>query len=86
MTKASGRASWSGWWLARALDQATDPFMLAVAIGASCAFILPIGHQNNLLVMGPGGYRFGDFWRVGLGLEIVVLLVSLAVIPVVWPF
>ena len=50
---------------------------MAVAIGASCAFLTPIGHQNNLLVMGPGGYRFGDYWRMGLPLEILILAVSL---------
>ncbi len=55
----------------------TDPFLMAVAIGSSCAFLTPIGHQNNLLVMGPGGYRFGDYWRMGLPLELLILLVSL---------
>lgn len=66
--------------LARALGQPADPFLLAIAIGASCAFILPIGHQNNLLVMGPGGYRFGDFWRVGLWLEVVSIAVATPVL------
>ncbi|MCA9421770.1 MAG: anion permease, partial [Nitrospira sp.] len=50
-----------------------DPFLMAVAIGASCSFLTPIGHQNNLLVMGPGGYRFGDYWRMGLPLELLIL-------------
>jgi di/tricarboxylate transporter len=63
-----------------------DPFLMAVAIGASCDFLTPIGHQNNTLILGPGGYRFGDFWRVGLPLDLVVVLVAVAVIPMVWPF
>lgn len=63
----------------------TDPFLMAVAIGASCAFLTPIGHQNNLLVMGPGGYRFGDYWRMGLPLELLILLVSLPLLVFVWP-
>ena len=63
-----------------------DGFLIAVAIGASCDFLTPFGHHNNTIIMGPGGYRFGDFWRVGLGLEAVVLLASLLVIPLVWPF
>jgi di/tricarboxylate transporter len=62
--------------LARALDAPIDPFLLATAIGASSAFLTPIGHQNNLLVMGPGGYRFADYWRVGLPLELVALAVA----------
>ena len=64
----------------------TDPFLMAVAIGASCAFLTPIGHQNNLLVMGPGGYRFGDYWRMGLPLEILILAVSLPLLLIFWPF
>ena len=63
-----------------------DPFLMAVAIGASCAFLTPIGHQNNLLVMGPGGYRFGDYWRMGLPLEIIILAVSLPLLTIFWPF
>jgi di/tricarboxylate transporter len=72
--------------IAASMGIAPDPFLIAVAIGASCDFLTPFGHHNNTIIMGPGDYRFGDFWRVGLGLEAVVLLVSLAVIPVVWPF
>jgi di/tricarboxylate transporter len=64
---------------------APDAFLIAVAIGASCDFLTPFGHHNNTIIMGPGGYRFGDFWRVGLGLEFVVLLVALLAIPAVWP-
>ena len=71
--------------VARHLDVNTDPFLMAVAIGASCAFLTPIGHQNNLLVMGPGGYRFGDYWRMGLPLELLILLVSLPLLVFIWP-
>ena len=63
--------------IAASMGVAPDPFLIAVAIGASCDFLTPFGHHNNTIIMGPGGYRFGDFWRVGLGLEVVVLLVSL---------
>ncbi len=59
---------------------------MAVAVGASCAFLTPIGHQNNLLVMGPGGYHFGDYWRLGLPLEILIVFVAVPLIPFVWPF
>jgi di/tricarboxylate transporter len=63
-----------------------DPFLMAVAVAASCAFLTPIGHKNNTQVMGPGGYRFGDYWRMGLPLEIIVILVSIPMILLVWPF
>jgi di/tricarboxylate transporter len=72
--------------VAQNLGVNTDPFLMAVAIGASCAFLTPIGHQNNLLVMGPGGYRFGDYWRMGLPLELLILLVSLPLLVFMWPF
>lgn len=71
--------------VAQSLGVNTDPFLMAVAIGASCAFLTPIGHQNNLLVMGPGGYRFGDYWRMGLPLELLILLVSLPLLVYMWP-
>jgi di/tricarboxylate transporter len=71
--------------VAQSLDVHTDPFLMAVAIGASCAFLTPIGHQNNLLVMGPGGYRFGDYWRMGLPLELLILLVSIPLLVFIWP-
>ena len=74
-----------GWALAQQLGVNPDPFLMAVAIGASCAFLTPIGHQNNLLVMGPGGYRFGDYWRMGLPLEILIILVSVPTLLLVWP-
>jgi len=62
-----------------------DSFLMAVAIGASCAFLTPIGHQNNTLILGPGGFRFGDYWRLGLPLEALVVAVSLPLLLVVWP-
>jgi di/tricarboxylate transporter len=70
---------------ARALGVSADPFLMAVAIGSSCAFLTPIGHQNNTLILGPGGFRFGDYWRLGLPLEVVVVAVSLPLILAVWP-
>ncbi|MGE0253234.1 MAG: SLC13 family permease [Alphaproteobacteria bacterium] len=71
--------------IAERLSLNPEPFLMAVAIGASCAFLTPIGHQNNVLVMGPGGYRFSDYWRMGLPLEILIVLVSLPLIAVFWP-
>ena len=72
--------------VAKSLGVNPDPFLMAVAIAASCAFLTPIGHKNNTLIMGPGGYRFGDYWRMGLPLEILVVAVSVPLILVVWPF
>jgi di/tricarboxylate transporter len=63
----------------------SDPLLMAVAIGASCAFLTPIGHQNNTLILGPGGLRFGDYWRLGLPMELLVVAVSIPMILVVWP-
>ena len=63
-----------------------DAFLMAVAIGAACDFLTPIGHQCNTLVMGPGGYRFGDYWRLGLPLSILVLIVGVPLIALVFPF
>lgn len=62
-----------------------DSFLMAVAIGSSCAFLTPIGHQNNTLILGPGGFRFGDYWRLGLPLEILIVLVGIPLLQVVWP-
>jgi len=62
-----------------------DPFLMGVAIGAACDFLTPIGHQCNTLVMGPGGYRFGDYWRLGLPLSIIVLLAGTLLILYFWP-
>jgi di/tricarboxylate transporter len=70
---------------AKSLGVSADPFLMAVAIGASCAFLTPIGHQNNTLILGPGGFRFGDYWRMGLPLEILVVAVSLPALLFFWP-
>ncbi len=72
--------------LAHGLNVSADPFLMAVAVGASCAFLTPIGHQSNTLVMGPGGYRFGDYWKLGLPLQIIIFLVAIPLILRVWPF
>ncbi len=71
--------------LARGMEVSVDPFLMAVAISASCAFLTPIGHQSNTLVMAPGGYRFGDYWRLGLPLSILVVLCSVPAILWIWP-
>lgn len=71
--------------IANTLGVSPDPFLMAVAVAASCAFLTPIGHKNNTLIMGPGGYRFGDYWRMGLPLEIIVIAVSVPTILLVWP-
>ena len=71
--------------IANHLQVSPDPFLMAVAVAASCAFLTPIGHKNNTLVMGPGGYRFGDYWRMGLPLEVLVIMVSIPMIVWVWP-
>ncbi|WP_346797824.1 SLC13 family permease [Halomonas sp. Bachu 37] len=71
--------------LARGFDASLDPFLMVVAVSASCAFLTPIGHQSNTLVLGPGGYRFGDYWKLGLPLSMVVLLTAIPMILLVWP-
>ncbi len=71
--------------VAQQLGVNPDAFLMAVAIGGSCAFLTPIGHQNNALVMGPGGYRFGDYWRMGLPLEVLIVAVSVPMLLMVWP-
>ena len=71
--------------IAKTLTVNPDTFLMAVAIGASCAFLTPIGHQNNTLVMGPGGYRFGDYWKLGLPLEILITVVSIPTLLYFWP-
>jgi di/tricarboxylate transporter len=70
--------------LATQLRLNPDPFLMAVAIGCACDFLTPIGHQCNTLVMGPGGYRFGDYWRLGLPLSVLVVVVASVLIPIVW--
>jgi len=67
------------------LGASPDPFLMAVAVASSCAFLTPIGHKNNTLILGPGGYRFGDYWRMGLPLEIIVVAVAVPAILLVWP-
>ena len=62
-----------------------DPFLMAVAVGASCAFLTPIGHQCNALILGPGGYKFGDYWRLGLPLEIMIVFLGTPLILYFWP-
>jgi len=71
--------------IAKRLDVSPDPFLMGVAVAASCAFLTPIGHKNNTLILGPGGYRFGDYWRMGLPLEILVVAVATPMILWVWP-
>jgi di/tricarboxylate transporter len=71
--------------VAQRLGVQTDPFLMAVAVGASCAFLTPIGHQSNTLVLGPGGYEFGDYWRMGLPLEIMIAAIAVPLIVLVWP-
>ncbi len=71
--------------IALGLGVSPDPFFMAVAVGASCAFLTPIGHQSNTLVLGPGGYAFGDYWRMGLPLEILIVLLAVPMILLVWP-
>lgn len=71
--------------LAERLQLNPDPFLMAVAIGAACDFLTPIGHQCNTLVMGPGGYRFGDYWRLGLPLSLIVIVVGVPTVAMFWP-
>ncbi|MDR9457285.1 MAG: SLC13 family permease [Salegentibacter sp.] len=71
--------------VANGLGYSIDPFLMAVAVGGSCAFLTPIGHQSNTLVMGPGGYKFTDYWRMGLPLEVIIVLVGIPMIMWVWP-
>ena len=70
---------------AHALGMNIDPFLMTVAIGASCSFLTPIGHQNNTLVMGPGGYHFGDYLRMGIWLEVCVIICAIPLILWFWP-
>ncbi len=71
--------------LAHRLHLNPDSFLMAVATGAGCDFLTPIGHQSNTLVMGPGGYKFGDYWRLGLPLSVLVIVVGTPMIALVWP-
>jgi di/tricarboxylate transporter len=71
--------------LATRLGVNMDSFLMAVAIGASCTFLTPIGHQSNTLVLAPGGYRFSDYWRMGLPLDGIIVSVAVSMILIVWP-
>ncbi len=71
--------------IAARLNVNADPFLMAVAVAASAAFLTPIGHKNNTLIMGPGGYRFGDYWRMGLPLEVLIIAVGIPAILWAWP-
>ncbi|ATG43972.1 putative transporter [Phaeobacter piscinae] len=71
--------------MANGLGVSPDPFLMAVAVAASAAFLTPIGHKNNTLVLGPGGYQFGDYWRIGLPLEVLIIAVSIPSILLFWP-
>ena len=71
--------------MATATGTNPDAWLMTVAVAASCAFLTPIGHKNNTIILGPGGYRFGDYWRMGLPLEVLVLIVGLPAILIVWP-
>lgn len=70
---------------AATLGVQADAFLMAVAIGASCAFLTPIGHQNNTLILGPGGFQFGDYWKLGLPISLLVVVISLPLLLLVWP-
>jgi di/tricarboxylate transporter len=72
--------------LSHAIGVNADPFLMCVAVGASCAFLTPIGHQSNAMVMAPGGYRFSDYWRMGLPLSVLVVVVGVPTILWFWPF
>ncbi len=71
--------------VANGLGASPDPFLLATAIGVSCDFLTPIGHQSNTLVMGPGGYKFGDYWRMGLAIEVLVVITAVPLLLIFWP-
>jgi di/tricarboxylate transporter len=70
---------------ARELGVSPDAFLMAVAVGSSCAFVTPVAHQNNTLILGPGGFRFGDYWRLGLVVQLVVIAVAVPMLMWVWP-
>jgi di/tricarboxylate transporter len=71
--------------LAQQLGYRIDPFLMAVAFGAGSDFLSPIGHQSNTLVMGLGGYRFGDYWKLGLPLSLMVVALGVPLIMLFWP-
>lgn len=71
--------------IAADMQVSADPFLMAIAVGASCAFLTPIGHQSNTLVMGPGGYKFSDYWKMGLPLTIGIITLGVPLILYFWP-
>jgi di/tricarboxylate transporter len=71
--------------VATALDVSPDPFIMGVAVAATCGFLTPIGHKNNTIIMGPGGYRFGDYWRIGAPLELITIAVAIPAVLFFWP-
>ncbi len=71
--------------VANGLGVSADAFLMAAAVGVSCDFLTPIGHQSNTLVMGPGGYRFADYWKMGLPIELIVIVVSIPLLLFFWP-
>ncbi len=71
--------------VAGTLGASTDPFIMAVAIGGSAAFLSPIGHQSNTIVMGPGGYQFADYFKMGLPLVVVIVAVAIPLLMWAWP-
>jgi len=70
---------------AQSMSVNIDAYLMVVAVGASCAFLTPVGHQSNTLVMGPGGYKFGDYWRMGLPLEILIVMITVPLVLWIWP-
>lgn len=71
--------------IAHTLGHSMDPYLMAIAIGASAAFLTPIGHQSNTLVMSPGGYKFSDYWKMGLPMSIIILALGIPLILFFWP-
>ena len=71
--------------VANSIGANPDPFLMGVAVAASCAFLTPIGHKNNTIIMGPGNYHFGDYWRMGLLLEVIVIAAAVPAIMFFWP-
>ena len=73
--------------LSAARDTGVSPYalMMAVALSASASFLSPVAHPANVLIMGPGGYRFGDYWRMGLPLEILIVAISIPALITFWP-
>ena len=71
--------------VANAMGASPDAFIMGVAVAATCGFLTPIGHKNNTIIMGPGGYRFGDYWRIGAPLELITIAVAIPAVLFFWP-